>query len=281
MIEHVPEDMTATAGCGMPWSQLESTLASKGQCLPLDPCVSPETTLGDVLNQDLFGPKRLGYGKARDYVLGLKIMLASGQVISPGGKVVKNVAGFDLCKLFIGAAGSLGVLLEATVKLLPVPELETFRAFVAPLGGPLETLLNNLRAARISPSVLDAHSLQGAPGHARVVIGFSGNRSTVDWQTHQAEKLGFNEAADLSYDREFWSTHPRTHVSVQSVAASQLTSILAEKTQQPWICRLGNGLIYSPSPDARAEACQNSPLEQFTKRVYDPDNLLPPLPARL
>lgn len=281
LIEHVPEDMTATAGCGMPWNRLQSMLASKGQWLPLDPCVSPETTLGDVLNQDLFGPNRLGSGKARDYVLGLKVMLANGQVISPGGKVVKNVAGFDLCKLFIGAAGSLGILLEATVKLLPIPELEAYRARVCPLGTPLQTLLSDLQQARISPCVLDAHSLPGVPGHARVVIGFSGSRTTVDWQTHHAEQLGFTEPADLSHDHEFWAAHPRSHVLVQSLPTSQLAAKLAALRSHSWICRLGNGLIYSPASDTQARPPQNSALERLTKQLYDPDNLLPPLPSRL
>src|SRR6185503_10819360 len=124
ILEHAPEDMTVTVEAGATLASLQRALASRGQWLPVDPPHPERLTLAGLLDTNASGPRRAGFGTIRDYVIGLRVALADGRLIRSGGKVVKNVAGYDLMKLFIGARGTLGVIVEVTFKLLPLPEAE-------------------------------------------------------------------------------------------------------------------------------------------------------------
>src|SRR5688572_5681752 len=107
ILEHTPEDMTATVEAGITLPVLQEALRRAAQWLPIDPPDSDSLRIGDVLADDLSGSRRYGYGTIRDYVIGMKVALPTGELIRAGGKVVKNVAGYDLCKLFIGARHTL------------------------------------------------------------------------------------------------------------------------------------------------------------------------------
>jgi glycolate oxidase FAD binding subunit len=122
VLEHEPADLTATAEAGITVDLLQAALGARGQWLPLDPPAPAETTLGGVLAANLSGPRRHGYGTARDHVIGIRVVTADGQLVRAGGKVVKNVAGYDLAKLYIGSRGTLGIVVDATLKLRPCPE---------------------------------------------------------------------------------------------------------------------------------------------------------------
>ena len=100
LIEHVPEDMTAIAQAGMTLADFQSRLAKAGQWLPVDPPHPQAVTIGELLACNLNGPRRFGCGTIRDWVIGMAVVLPDGRLIRNGGKVVKNVAGFDLCRLF-------------------------------------------------------------------------------------------------------------------------------------------------------------------------------------
>ena len=100
-------------------------LAGGGQCLPLDPPNDGRATLGGVVATGLGGPQRYGYGAPRNFVIGMQVVLADGRLLKAGGRVVKNVAGYDLCKLFTGSYGTLGLLTELTFKLRPCPRAHT------------------------------------------------------------------------------------------------------------------------------------------------------------
>ena len=126
VIEHTPEDMTVTVETGLTLSALQERLKQRGQWLPIDPPNPDAASIADILNANASGPRRFGYGTIREHLLGIKVVLADGRVIQNGGKVVKNVAGYDLCKLFVGSRGSLGVIVEATFKVRPLPEAEQF-----------------------------------------------------------------------------------------------------------------------------------------------------------
>ena len=121
VLEHEPGDLTAIVEAGIRLSELQAYLVGHGQMLALDPPDDP--TIGACLAADLSGPRRHRYGAMRDLVLGVTVVLAGGLVASSGGKVVKNVAGYDLPKLHIGAFGSLGAIVAATFKVRPRPEL--------------------------------------------------------------------------------------------------------------------------------------------------------------
>src|SRR3954464_15925972 len=99
--------MIVTVEAGMSWPELQAALGEHDQWLPIDPPLPDLWTVRDVLDHATTGPRRCGDGMVRDHLLGLKVILVSGEVIGAGGKVVKNVAGYDLTRLFIGARGTL------------------------------------------------------------------------------------------------------------------------------------------------------------------------------
>jgi glycolate oxidase subunit GlcD len=136
MIRHEPADLVATAEAGLTLSEFQNHLKEKGQWLPIDPPDDGTATLGGVVATGLSGPQQMGYGALRSFVIGLRAILADGRMIKAGGNVVKNVAGYDLCKLFTGSCGTLGLITEVTFKLRPSPA-ET-RTIVA--SGPLTSL---------------------------------------------------------------------------------------------------------------------------------------------
>lgn len=123
--EHTPGDMTVTVKAGTTFKELQDYLAKHRQKVSLDPSWPEYSTIGGIIASNESGPKRLGYGSSRDSVIGLRIVYPDGQIIRSGGKVVKNVAGYDMNKLFIGSMGTLGVVTEITLKLRPIPKYES------------------------------------------------------------------------------------------------------------------------------------------------------------
>lgn len=122
IVDHVPEDLTVTVRAGTPMRAVRDALAAHGQFLPIDaPHVERGATVGGVIAADSNGFGRYRYGSVRDLLLGVRAALPDGTIARAGGRVVKNVAGYDLDKLFIGSLGTLGVVVEATFKILPVP----------------------------------------------------------------------------------------------------------------------------------------------------------------
>ena len=124
VLDHQVGDMTVTVEAGCPLSVLEDALARGGQWLPLDPPPLERTTVGGLIATNLAGPLRSSQGLVRDFLLGVKVVHADGALVSGGGRVVKNVAGYDLPKLHIGALGTLGVIVEASFKVCPRPAYE-------------------------------------------------------------------------------------------------------------------------------------------------------------
>ena len=121
IIEHVPGDQIVRAQAGLKLEDLQENLAESDQMLGIDP---PEegATVGGIVAANASGPRRLRYGTVRDLIIGIKVVLADGTVAKAGGKVVKNVAGYDLSKLFTGSLGTLGVIAEANFRLHPIRE---------------------------------------------------------------------------------------------------------------------------------------------------------------
>ncbi|MGH7802593.1 MAG: FAD-binding oxidoreductase [Thermodesulfobacteriota bacterium] len=124
VIEHDQGNLTVTVEPGVKLSELQGLLKGKKQFLPFDPMFSSRCSIGGVIASNSNGPRRLRYGSVRDLLIGIKAALPTGERIKAGGKVVKNVAGYDMCKLFVGSFGTLGIITEATFKLYPLPEVE-------------------------------------------------------------------------------------------------------------------------------------------------------------
>ncbi|MGH8618848.1 MAG: glycolate oxidase subunit GlcE [Burkholderiales bacterium] len=123
--EYEPTELVVTARCGTPLAELEAALAAKGQLLPFEPPhFGPGATLGGCIAAGLSGPRRAAAGSARDFVLGVRILDGRGDDLRFGGQVMKNVAGFDVSRVLTGSLGTLGVILEVSLKVLPVPVAE-------------------------------------------------------------------------------------------------------------------------------------------------------------
>ena len=120
-LAYEPGDMTTTVQAGMPLAELQGVLGVQDQFVALDPPATAATTIGGVIATNASGPRRLLYGTARDAVLGISVATADGTRTKAGGRVVKNVTGYDLTKLYIGSLGTLGVVLELTFKVHPLP----------------------------------------------------------------------------------------------------------------------------------------------------------------
>jgi glycolate oxidase FAD binding subunit len=120
--EHSWQDLTATVGAGTTWAEMQRVLAQHGQQVALDPLWAERATVGGVIATNDSGALRLRYGSLRDLVIGMTLVLADGTIAKSGGKVVKNVAGYDLHKLMIGAFGTLAVVTEVTFRLHAIPK---------------------------------------------------------------------------------------------------------------------------------------------------------------
>ena len=168
VLEYEPADMTITVEAGMPLARLQAKLAEHAQQLPLD-ARSADATVGGMLATGASGPLRHRHGTARDWLIGLRVVHADGTTSKSGGRVVKNVAGYDMHKLHIGALGSLGVIAEATFKLAPLPHTCRTIAVALPSARDAASLV---LAARDAGLALDAAELL-SPTAAHAVIDHS------------------------------------------------------------------------------------------------------------
>ena len=196
LLEHEPGDLTATVQAGMTLGALQRELGARGQWLSLDPAHADEATLGGIVSSNAAGPRRHLYGACRDLVIGLSVVTATGALVKGGGKVVKNVAGYDLPKLFVGAFGTLGVVVEVTVKLRPRPD--TDRMVVARFASLKEagSAARAVMGSDLLPSALDlvdGETLRaldlGGPDGAALLIGVDGIAEQVHWQCAEVERM--------------------------------------------------------------------------------------------
>ena len=284
VLEHTPEDMTATVEAGITLASLQTQLSRRGQWLPIDPPNPESTSIAAVLNTNASGPRRFGYGTIREHLIGLKVVLADGRVITAGGKVVKNVAGYDLCKLFVGSHGSLGIIFEATFKLRPLPEAEEFLqagcASLAEAGQRIDAVLES----ELTPVVLDLHQLPAHDSLSRdrgdrpalsLVLGLAGTRAEVEWQVQKAGTLGWSERSNLEHESQFWSSGKE--VRFLSVLPSRLTATLLSLGPASFVARAGNGAIFYRGGAEPAREQLPMELMRRIKETYDPKNILPGL----
>ena len=216
IIRHEPADLVATAEAGTTLVEFQKQLANAGQWLPIDPPDDGHATLGGVVATGLGGAQGFGYGLPRSFVIGMRVVLADGRSIKAGGNVVKNVAGYDLCKLFCGSYGTLGLITELTFKLRPRPA-ET-RTIIA--TGSLASLLAAGRAVisgslfpvaveLLSSRMADHLKVGGRPRDFALLVRFAGASRSVVSETAQALKLVRSDrdsrARTLDEDERLWS----------------------------------------------------------------------------
>ncbi|HET9146526.1 MAG TPA: glycolate oxidase subunit GlcE [Acetobacteraceae bacterium] len=176
---HAPRELVITARAGTRLDEIEEALAAEGQHMIAEPpsygfLGNPEQTIGGIVAANLSGPRRIAWGAVRDHVLGIRAVTGRGEAIHSGGRVLKNVTGLDLCKLFTGSYGTLGVITEVTLKVLPRPEAT----------GTL--VLRGLEAAQgvaaLSAALGSPYSVTGAaylPAEAAAAVGMAGTAALI------------------------------------------------------------------------------------------------------
>ncbi|WP_425331164.1 FAD-binding oxidoreductase [Jeotgalibacillus proteolyticus] len=196
VVEHTAGDMTLTVKAGTTFNELQDFLLDYEQQISLDPPLREQATIGGIVSANESGPKRLGYGSSRDAVIGLRMIYPDGTIIRAGGKVVKNVAGYDMNKLFIGAMGTLGVITEVTVKLRPIAkyeslillsfeeqDLEKIRAFSKEL---LDSSIEPVVCELLNPSL--SKKLIGEEQYT-LAVSFEDVESSVHYQEEFVKKM--------------------------------------------------------------------------------------------
>jgi glycolate oxidase FAD binding subunit len=283
VLEHEPADLTATVQAGITMAALQAELGSRRQWWPVDPPLPAAATVGGVLATNASGPKRLLYGTARDLLIGIIVVHADGAISKAGGKVTKNVTGYDMMKLYIGSLGTLAIIAEATLKLRPSPHSQeliwstfTNRAAAAATAQRLLAagLLPNavelvnpsltawLRQTRAGPEGVEGWSL---------LVGIDGAEPAVVRQRHEINALSHAGGATVCWtgpdDGRLWQAlqsrfRPagtaqrervilrvgtvRTHIG----AILDKLAVLGSRADAPGeLCaRVGNGLVYASLP---------------------------------
>ncbi len=274
LLEHEAPDLTCHVEAGITLAALQAQLATKGQRLALDPPGAQQATIGGILASNASGPKRLRYGTARDMVIGLHVVQASGEVARSGGRVVKNVAGYDLNKLYVGSLGTLGIIVEANFKLQPLPANErtlllTFsnaedamQTVIALLGSLLTPSAIDLIDSWAASDMTDFFGLTLPTNGYTLAINFEGSIASIDRQVHETRLLARKNGALLGDDLageaqdKFWGgvrEHTQGSVTCKAVVlVSQMASYLKTVEQ---VCQLheleaavvahaGNGILY-------------------------------------
>jgi glycolate oxidase FAD binding subunit len=167
LVEYEPADLTVTVEAGLGLDELQRRLAAEGQFLALDPPKAEQTTVGGMVASNAGGPIRLQYGSARDLVIGTRVANPDGVLTRSGGRVVKNVAGYDLNKLYTGSLGTLGVIVELSFKLHPLPQsMATVLATFDDLDA-ADHVVKRLMRSPLSPTAIEVLNATAAAGIAQ------------------------------------------------------------------------------------------------------------------
>ena len=254
VLEHEAGDLTCTVEAGIRLSALQAALGRAGQRLSLDPPDDP--TIGACLARRLSGPLSHRYGTPRDLVLGVTLVLGDGTVASAGGKVVKNVAGYDLGKLVCGSEGRLGLIARVALRLHPLPAAS--ETLVVETDDPVG-VVRELRRSHLQPSALDVLH----PG--RVAMLFEGRDAAVDAQLETARALVGGEVTDTAVWDEARRRQDEALGRLRFVPGD-LRNVLS--TLEESVVRASAGIAYVPQriggvPPAAARGIQRALRERF------------------
>lgn len=262
LIEHAVGDLTVTVEAGMPFAQLQTLLATAGQFLPIDPAFPAQATIGGIVATADTGSLRQRYNSVRDLLLGVTFVRSDGQVAKAGGRVVKNVAGYDLMKLLTGAYGTLGILSQVTFRVYPLPEASqtiVVTGEAEAIAAAAQTLLNSaltpIRVDILSAAVMQGLDLGSSLG---LVVQFQGIPANVQAQTSRlievGQALGLTSRTEKD-DAALWqrlseqmtATVPETTVTckigIRATEAVNLLTFIATLTSDGWVqIHAGSGL---------------------------------------
>jgi glycolate oxidase FAD binding subunit len=244
VVEYEPADLTVTVEAGMKLSELQRLLGERGQWLPLDPPLPDEATIGGILATNASGPSRHSRGTARDLVIGMSVALANGDIVKSGGRVVKNVAGYDMAKLQIGALGTLGVILQATFKVSPLPQ----QMLTCGAEGNLNLVV--ALAAHVDEARLPAQALvlrkTGLESDWTLLIKFAGGNAAVE-RAHNDFVAAAEDVRALTEPEAdaTWSHEVALQQSPVAVKAGVLPAHTSELAA--WFADQGAGVTAYPS----------------------------------
>ena len=208
IIDYPAADMTITVEAGMTLSALRATLDGHGQRLPLDAPFPDRATLGGIFACNASGPRRFAAGRPRDLILGASVVTADGKLVKGGGRVVKNVAGYDLPKLFTGSLGTLGVIAQLTLKVRPKPEAAAIAWATFARSEEVARALDGLNTSATRPAAIELLNFAAAAlvrdasawpmAEWVLAIGFEDNAASVAWQVERLKtELANAGAADV------------------------------------------------------------------------------------
>jgi glycolate oxidase FAD binding subunit len=260
VLEHEAGDLTCTVEAGIRLSALQAALARAGQRLSLDPPGDP--TVGACLAARLSGPLTHRFGTPRDLVLGVTLVLGDGTVASSGGKVVKNVAGYDLGKLVCGSEGRLALIARVSLRLHPLPATaETLVVDTDDAAG----VVRALRRSRLQPSALDVHH----PG--RVAVLFEGREGAVAAQTDAARALVGGCSGEAGVWDEARERQARA-LGRLAFAPADLGNVLS--TLSSAVVRPAAGIAYVPQRLGGVPPAAARRLHRALKARLDPQGVL-------
>ena len=276
--DYPASDLTISVDAGLPVGELASTLQAKGQMLPLDVPFAGQGTVGGTIAANLNGPRRLAYGTWRDIVLGVQFVTAEGKLAKGGGKVVKNVAGYDIPKLMIGSLGTLGILVEITFKVFPIPPASApmvlnFRSAAEASEAALRILRSPLLPQALDVVDCPAGTLANEPEWHRnpftLLAGVAGPEQVLARFERELpalvradgleafEILRGNREADLWGDVQeltpaFLKTHPEGIVVKASLPLTRIGDFITQARPvceqhglaQATLARAGSGIVY-------------------------------------
>ena len=260
VVDYPARDMTITVEAGVTVHALTDLLKTEGQQLPVD-VADPSMTVGAFVAADLAGPRQYGYGTLRDYLIGMEAVDGRGRVFHAGGRVVKNVAGYDLCRLIVGSRGLLGILSQVTFKLKPAPEQFLIQQWQFANQTEVTESLDILNDSTARPVVIDLQTMGNSIWS--LFVGVEGQANVCDWQIEQLNRemsgpvssdlCAANTEAAMVYCQEVASRHVAPDkVAVVRTLSSRVTDVcrVIHKYGFQAVCHAGNGVIIVCSGDS-------------------------------
>jgi len=221
ILEYEPADLTASVEAGCQLETFQQAARPHRQWLPFDPPEAERATLGGIVAANDFGPLRQGYGRPRDYIIGMEVVQADGTRIRAGGRVVKNVTGYDLNKLFVGSFGTLGIIVRVNFKLRPYPEAEATAVLLSTTWEPLESIARQILGSELLPAAVllvteEACSVLRHGRQKALLVRFLETAPAVAYQMDRVRDLAHSssgEVGELAEDmsRSLWETIGRLH----------------------------------------------------------------------
>lgn len=285
LLEYVPGDLTLTARASTTLAEIDQATREERQWLPLDPFGSADGTLGATVATASAGPLAHAFGTPRDLVLGVELVTGEGEVVRAGGRVVKNVAGFDLTRLVVGAWGTLGVLTEVTVRLRAQPEMD--QTIVLDLGDAdreAELALQRLRSSTIAPMSLElvnaamARTL-GLGDRPLLLARLGGNAEAVRAQSATLSEIGstIHASAALWTALRTVEPHDATIVRISALPADlaitwrAVLACLGDRSDALVHASIGRGIVRLILPDTGEDETRRTLMrcDAAGTRIYE------------